>query len=272
MKKFNLLVSFILVSLFTFNSCRKGTDGDNTELNHVILNNTGEVLSNDVFKMFLYNMMAAEDSIFTPNDSMNFHYSEPCLQFSISPYDTITWPKTITLAFPESGCYCSDGNIRGGQLIITANGLLNTPGSEFSITFNNYSVNGISFSGNKKISVAAISSDIADAFNDSTNFNISSLSGSRVWNSEHYIQWILGANTISDLTDDLFIYNGNSRGESYSGTITDALQFINNCFWVGSGQIEITPTALSKRQVTYLDSCLNQADVIINNETFRVNF
>ncbi len=272
MKKFNLLVVLIWVSLLTFNSCRKGTDSDNTGLSHVILNNTGEVLSNDVFKMFLYNVISAEDSILHPNDSLNFHYTEPCLQLSISPYDTINWPKTITLAFPESGCYCADGNIRGGQLIITTNGLLNTPGSEFSITLNNYSVNGISSSGNKKISVAGISSGIADAFIDSTNFNISTLSGSHVWSSEHYIQWILGANTISDLTDDLFIYNGNSRGESYSGTITDALQFINNCFWVGSGKIEITPATLSKRQVTYLDSCLNQADVVINNKTFRVNF
>lgn len=270
--KFKFSLVFILVSLFTFNSCRKGTDSDNTGLSHVILNNTGEVLSNDVFKMFLFNVISAEDSIFHPNDSLNFHYPEPCLQISISPYDTITWPKTITIAFPESGCYCADGNIRGGQLIITAHGLLNTLASKFSITLNNYSVNGISSTGSKKISVSGMNAGMADAFIDSTNFTISTLSGSHAWSSEHYIQWILGANTISDLTDDLFIYNGNSRGASYSGTITDALQFINNCFWVGSGKIEITPTDLSKRQVTYLNSCLNQADVVINNEAFRVNF
>jgi hypothetical protein len=273
MTKFSSLGIILLSALIILNSCRKGSNVDNNDVIEVINNNTCEIVSNDLFKMFLYNTIAAEDSIYHPNDTLNFHFIEPCLQISISPYDTSTWPKTITLAFPESGCYCSDGNIRGGQIIITANGLLKSVGSMFNINLNNYSVNGISVNGTKKITVTKIALDKPVSLNDSCILQVSSVSGNGIWwHSQHSLQWVLGGATESNLSDDLFIYNGTCSTESFTGIITDALQFVNNCFWIGSGKIEISPTGLSKRQVAYLDSCLNQANVIINNETYRVNF
>jgi hypothetical protein len=272
MMKFYNTGIFVLVTLFVFASCRKGKDGDNTDLTQVIINNTGEIVSNDVFKMYLYNMITVEDSIFYPNDSLNFHYFEPCLQVSISPIDTMTWPKTITLAFPESGCYCQDGNIRGGQMAITASGLFSNPGSAFNIILSNYTVNGITVSGNKKLTVTKVSSGKPVLFKDSCEFQINSLSENKIWISGHLLQWILGYTSESNLADDLFIYSGTSQSDSFSGIISDALQFRNYCFWIGSGKIEITPTGLSKRQVTYPDSCLNQANVLLNNETYQVNF
>lgn len=273
MKRFFCLVIIILLTLLFINSCHKGNEGDGTDVSDIVINNTGEVVSNDLFKMFLYNMIAAEDSIYHPNDTLNFHFIEPCMQISISPYDTSTWPKTITLAFPESGCYCSDGNIRGGQIIITANGFLKSVSSIFNINLNNYSINGISVNGTKKTTVTKISADKPVTFNDSCNLQVTTVSGSGIWwHSQHSLQWVLGGATENNLSDDLFIYNGTCSTESFTGIITDALQFANYCFWIGSGKIEITPTGFSKRQVTYSDSCLNQADVIINNETFRVNF
>jgi hypothetical protein len=272
MRKFSSLGIILLSALIILNSCRKGSNVDNNDVIEVINNNTCEIVSNDLFKMFLYNMIATEDSIYHPNDTLNFHFIEPCLQISISPYDTSTWPKTITLAFPESGCYCSDGNIRGGQIIIAANGLLKSVGSMFNINLNNYSVNGISVNGTKKITVNKIASDKPVSLNDSCVLQVSSVSGNSIWNSQHNLQWLQGMSTENSLGDDLFIYDGTCSSELYSGIITDAMQFANYCFWIGSGKIEITPTGLSKRQVTYPDSCLNQATVIINNETYRVNF
>jgi hypothetical protein len=272
MKKFYSLGIILLLALYILNSCHKGSNSDNTDVSQVINNNTGEVVSNDVFKMFLYNLITAEDSLYHPNDTLNFHFIEPCLQLSISPYDTTNWPKTITLAFPESGCYCSDGNIRSGQLIITAYGLLEAVGSMFNINLSNYSVNGISVNGTKKITVNKIASNIPVSFNDSSVLQVASVSGNLIWSSQHNLQWLQGVSTVNNLSDDLFIYDGTCVSESYSGIITDALQFANYCFWIGRGKIEITPTGSSKQQVTYPDSCLNQADVIINNETFRVNF
>jgi hypothetical protein len=270
-KKFFYSGILVMVA-FVFNSCHKGSNGDSTDVSQIIINNTAEVISNDVFKVFLYNMIAAEDSIYHPNDSLNFHYQETCLPINISPYDTTTWPKTITLAFPESGCYCSDGYVRSGQIIITSNGRLKTIGSEFNVNLSNYSVNGISVNGTKKITIIQIGSDKPVAFNDSSVLQLTSGTGIVTWNSAHSLQWLIGVSTESNLGDDLFAYIGTCESDSYTGIITDALQFANYCLWIGSGKIEITPTASSKRQVTYPDSCLNQADVVINNETYRVNF
>jgi hypothetical protein len=272
MKLFYFKRIIILVILFIFNSCHKSGNADNTDVSHVIINDKAEILSNDVFKTFLYSMIAAEDSLYHPNDPLNFHYTEPCLQISIIPYDTITWPKTITLAYPESGCNCSDGNIRSGLIIITAAGLLKNIGLDFNINLSNYSVNGINSNGVKKLTVTKISSGKPIGFNDSCGFQIASPSGNIICNSEHSLKWVSGVSTESNLADDLFIYTGTSSSDSFTGIITNALQFANYCFWIGSGKIEITPINLPKRQVTYPDNCLNQADVIINNETYRVNF
>jgi hypothetical protein len=273
MKRFIKSGVFALSALLFLNSCHKGSNGDNTDVSDIIVNNTCEIVSNDLFKMFLYNTISAEDSLYHPNDTLNFHFIEPCLQLSISPYDTTTWPKTITLAFPESGCYCADGNIRGGQIIITAYGLLNTIGSKFEIKPENYSVNGISVMGTKELTITQIVSNKPVTFKDSCDLQVTSVLGTGIWwHSQHSLQWLLGGDTENNLSDDLFIYNGTCSTESFTGIITDALQFANYCFWIGSGKIEISPTGLSKRQITYPDSCLNQADVIINNEIFRVNF
>jgi hypothetical protein len=273
MKRFIRLGIHVLSALLFLNSCHKGSNGDNTDVSDIIINNTCEVVSNDLFKMFLYNITSAEDSIYHPNDTLNFHFIEPCLQISISPYDTISWPKTITIAFSESGCHCADGNIRSGQIIITAYGLLNTIGSKFKIKPDNYSVNGISVIGTKELTVTQIGSNKPFTFKDSCDLQVTSFSGSGIWwYSQHSLQWLLGGATENNLADDLFIYNGNCYTESYTGIITDALQFANYCFWIGRGNIEISPVGLSKRQITYSDSCLNHADVIINNETYRVNF
>jgi hypothetical protein len=270
MKKFCLII-LSFVAVFILNSCHKNSDADNADNSHVIINNTAEIISNDIFKLFLYNTMSAEDSILHPNDSLNFRYSEPCMQFAIVPYDTI-WPKTITIDFPYNNCFSPDGYQRYGQMVISAKGLLNTIGSEFIVTLNHYSVNGISVSGSKKLTVTQISSGMPTGFNDSCNFNIRSIPGIFDWSAQHQLQWILGSATKSDLTDDLFIYTGTSSSGSFTSVITNSLQFINYCLWIGSGKIEISPSGLAKRNVIYLDSCVNQADVLINNTTSRVNF
>jgi hypothetical protein len=272
MRRIYCLGFFVLAFTFLLISCHKGINGDSTDMSQIIINNNAEVVSNDVFKMFLYNMVAAEDSLYHPADTLNFHFSEPCTQVSIVPYDTTSLPKTITLTFPESGCYCTDGNTRSGQIKITSFGLLKTINSKFTINLSNYSVNGININGIKKISILQISSDKPIAFIDSSELQLSSVAGNISWNSVHSLRWVMGMSSENDLGDDLFIYNGNCSSDSYSGIITDALQFANFCYWIGSGKIEITPLGSSKHQVSYLDSCLNQADVVINNETYRVNF
>ena len=263
--------AWLVLFIFIVNSCRKDNEADNTDVIHVQLNNTGEIISNDVYKLFLYSMMSAEDSIFHPNDSLNFRFNEPCLVMQIVPYDTITWPKTITLDFPTNNCIGYDGLIRSGQLIITATGSLYSLNSVFTIALQNYSVNTISVSGIKKLSVNNITAGKPVAFTDSCFFQVGTLTTNYSWQAQHILQWILGSSTEDNLSDDLFIYSGTSASGSFNGLITDALQFGNYCFWIGSGKIEISPESLSKRQVTYPDSCLNQADVLINNQTLRID-
>ena len=178
----------------------------------------------------------------------------------------------MTLSFPTAYCNIYDGYVRSGQIIITANKLSKNIGAAFTITLNNYAVNGINVSGTKKLTVADVVSGEAVAFNDSSVFQITTSTGTFTWNAQHNIQWLLGTSTKANIADDLFLTMGSASSDLFTSVITDALQSRNYCLWIGSGQVEITPKDLSKRQVIYPDSCVNHANVIINNETIRINF
>jgi len=275
-KSINLLLNILLI-ITIFSSCKKDNPDDQSDMRHVQINNIYETVSNDIFKTFLYGILAANDSLYRPNDSTNYRLNEPCISFNLSPFDTTTWPKTLLLSFPSGGCECTDGVIRAGDLSIE----IQSPGlqseSKFLISLNNYSIESLPVSGYKKIYGT---SGVGLSFLDTTSLQVTTPFPATQWSASHNIQFALGSSTHQEPGDDLFIYNGKATclpitandDLIYNATIIEAMQFINNCYWIGSGKIEIIPYNLSGRTVTYLDSCINQATITVNNENQIINF
>jgi len=267
------------VCMFLLQSCHKDNADDLSDMRHVQISNLYETVSNDIFKTFLYSVLAINDSLYHPNDSTNFRHNDPCLTFDLTPFDTATWPKTLHIVFPSGGCLGYDGINRAGEITVEIPAASLTPNLKFTVSFNNFSVGTIPVSGYKKI---YITDNNGTLFIDSTFLQINSTSPSTEWTSFHYLQWALGKSTHQDISDDLFMYNGtasclplteNDPEEiSFNVNIIEALQFINYCYWIGSGKTEIIPTGQSIRTVTYLDSCINQALVTVNNESRDISF
>ncbi len=270
-----LLIILLIITIFT--SCKKDNPNDQSDMRHVQINNIYETISNDIFKTFLYGTLAAYDSLYRPNDSANFRLNELCISINISPFDTTTWPKTLLLSLPSSGCECMDGIMRTGDISIEIQspGLLS--GTKFLISLNNYSIESMPVSGYKKIYGT---SGNGLTFADTTSLQVATSFSATQWSAAHSIQWALGSSTHQDLGDDLFIYNGKAtclpltenNDLIYNATIIEAMQFSNYCYWIGSGKIEIMPYNLSGRTVTYLDSCINQATITVSNENQIINF
>jgi len=279
MKKpfFTLLAMCLSIGLFE--SCQKDNPDDLSDVRHVQISNLYETVSNDIFKTFLYSVLAINDSLYHPNDTTNFRFNEPCLSLNLVPFDTVTWPKTLHITFSSGGCTGYDGVSREGDITVEMPAADLTPNLKFTVSFNNFLIGTIPVSGYKNI---YLTTNSGTSFMDTTFLQINTTTPSTEWTSRHYLQWALGKSTHQDISDDLFLYNGNASCMpltendpdeiSFDVNIVEALQFINYCYWIGSGKAEIIPSGRSVRTVTYLDSCINQAIIVVNNESQYVSF
>ena len=68
-----------------------------------------------------------------------------CAVITVTPNDS-TYPKTVTINFGDS-CLGRDGKLRSGKIILHFTGPIRRPGSEVTMTFENYYVNHIHIEG-----------------------------------------------------------------------------------------------------------------------------
>lgn len=281
MKKPFFILLAMCLSIGLFESCHKDNPGDLSNMRQVQISNLFETVSNDIFKTFLYSVLAINDSLYHPNDATNFRINDSCITLSVSTNDTSTWPKTLHISFASGGCMCSDGIIREGEIGIEIPSEGFQKEAEFTVNFlcTFYIPETVTINGYKKICAASSSGLL---YTDTTYWETWPVMNSFHWSAVHTVQWATGNTTHQNISDDLFIYNGTStcrpiplaknESLSFQTNIIEALQFRNYCFWIGSGKMEIIPDGLSIRTVTYLDSCINQAIVVANNQSQYISF
>ncbi|HOY32376.1 MAG TPA: hypothetical protein PKW80_10890 [Bacteroidales bacterium] len=280
MKRTFFRILVICLCLVPCLSCNKNrTDEHQTQILQAGISNLYETVSNDVFKIFLYSVLAMNDSLFHPGDAANFRLPDPCIAFNLNSTDTTTWPKTLQIIFPAGNCQGYDGINRTGRMIIEMPAASFPLHSKFTINFDNYSVGGALISGYKKIYMTGID---GYSFTDSSFLQINTTEALTDWSAVHHLQWVLGNSSHTDIADDLFIYNGtalcstpptsSSYDLGFKINIIEALQFANYCFWIGSGKTEIIAADLPISTVTYSDSCINQATITIDNEFQNISF
>ncbi|HEX4849466.1 MAG TPA: hypothetical protein VFV08_01605 [Puia sp.] len=167
-----------------------------------------------------------------------------CATYTVSPADTTTFPKTLTVDF-GSGCTSTDGIPRKGKITFLLSGKMLMPGTTISATFTNYSVNGYQLEGTYSITnistIAAIAytTQIADGkitFPNAIYYNYA---------GNHKIKMTAGMLTPTDLTDDVYSIGGSgtfstSAGDSIVDSITTLLSKSYTCKYISSGIISFT--------------------------------
>lgn len=263
-------------------SCKKKGMEDQFDMNHVNSFIHIENCSNDIFKTFLFALQSMQDSLFHPGDSNNLRLNENCLEVSLQPFDTNTWPKTLTIHFFESFYQCNDGITKHGTLSVLVPAPLFQLNTKYIISFSNFYSSWGPVDGTKTITISIVSNNNI-SFNDTTTFYIADTPGTMQWLSSRNISWVMGVDTKNNIYDDLFIYTG--KGEytaldgdhtadmvEFNANVISALQFTNWCYWIGSGKAEVMPEKLSARTITFLDSCTNRVKVTLDNVDEYVNF
>ena len=197
-----------------------------------------------------------------------------CPTVTITPVGQ-TFPKTITIDFGTAGCSDADDNVRTGKILVSITGRHHTAGSVKTVTFENYTFNGVEVRGTKTVT------------NNGTNNNgnmywtinvqdavITSPEGvSFQWESVRTREWVEGAATPLVVRDDVYQITGQTTGinrleREFSVTIQSPLVVRLNCRSIVQGSILIQVTGRPDAILDYGDgTCDNLATITANGET-----
>jgi len=177
------------------------------------------------------------------------------------PSSPQSFPRIITITFPQSGCMGPDGRIRRGQMKTVYTSRMMVPGAESVTTFLNYSVDSVTVGGIYRIKNIVDPVQLA-IFPPQYNHKwLVKVEGGRLgypnnsvveWNSTKTVEQIEGSHTLL-IRDDVFKKTGNSSGQlvrglkttSWSSEITEPLIKKYTCRWIVKGKIRTVRRNLS---------------------------
>lgn len=188
------------------------------------------------------------------------------------PGDATSFPKTLTINF-EGGCTDGHGNTRKGKIIINLEKNLWFSDSKATITFENYSINGIKVEG----TVVVTTTSWLSAKKTFTY----TVTGGKVTHANGYTATYSGTRKIEykdngtvAVSDDVFEITGNATLTDNLGTatatITTPLQRGLLCPWIQAGEVTVTLNAHSGKINYGNGDCDKKAILTVGDKTKEI--
>lgn len=239
------IFSILTAVLLLFTSCSK----ENDAIDQASLDVADEdAISNAVYED-IFNSVDIADNILSgllaKGDAKGAAVvSDTCPAITITHLTDGIWPKVITLDY-GTGCQGFFENTRAGKIIISVTGPHKQTGSKRTVTFENYSHNGIKVEGTK------VAENLGPNTNNNPVFSHKLTGGKLIFADgktierafERQREWFAGSATRS-IWDDEFLVTGttsgkNIKGVAYTNTITAALHTTRTCRFIVSGIVKI---------------------------------
>ncbi|PKP03143.1 MAG: hypothetical protein CVU11_09255, partial [Bacteroidetes bacterium HGW-Bacteroidetes-6] len=206
MKKSFFLISLIIAfaGVVVVSSCRKD-DENNNENNYrsAIDNATAENMFDDVFRQATDGVNSAQDSV--EGTKTSEHVLSSCATLTITPFDLITFPKTVIVDFGTTNCLGSDGRYRRGSVEMSITGWYRDSGSVITVTPHNYYVNDNYIQGVKTLTNNGHNTSSNLTYTLVVNGTVTTSEGTISWSSTRYHEWIEGESTILNPWDDVYL-------------------------------------------------------------------
>jgi len=247
MKTRNLFYLFLLLTAGTFllSSCQKNKSGAINDNDLSIAED--DALTENVFDDIMNsadNAVAIVDNDLYSGNLKSAVVSDSCPNITVDHPDTTRWPKVITIDYGE-GCTGFYGQTRSGMIKITITDRYRNPGATRTVELINYVINDIHVEGTKTV--------INNGRNDNGNltFSIDLIGGVLTTPDSVTItrefsrtrEWVAGDDTWNHWDDVYFITGSatgtNFKGEAYTRTITNPLEWAASCRFIKSGTILI---------------------------------
>lgn len=250
---------------FVLNSCNKT----------VVDTNTTTVTDNSLCEEEFFRMTPMITSICATYKGdgvkrvMSAHY--PMVTVS----DTVAnpgWPRTMTIDYGTGVVDTLDGRNRSGVVTTSFSGYWHNLGTTATITYANYFVNSISYSGSVTITHATTSGYEQTVENGVCKQGSATIfySGTTLFNQVYGVGDSLAVDGVFNITGS---GSGTDRDKTtYTVNITKTLLKRNNCSYISQGIEVISPSGLATRTVDYgAGVCDNQVSVSINGNSFNIS-
>lgn len=228
---------------------------------------------NDAFKQV--HQVALYDSVLNDTGLVQL-IDTNCLDTFYTTTGLNQFPTTLVLNYGSgNGPACLDGRYRRGEIRARFTSKYTNPNALITITFDDYWVDENKVEGTMTLNGLGNGNygvTIADGRvfwkNFSNEFDV-------IYTANLTLERSEGASTLAT-DDDVFLYttgvgNGrNSKGNSFTCSITDPLKMDVNCNWMIDGGVRIKPVNLQVRNVDLgSGACDNRIIVNINNREFE---
>ncbi|NUM51211.1 MAG: hypothetical protein HUU48_08855 [Flavobacteriales bacterium] len=215
-----------------------------------------------------------------------FKMAGNCATVTLTPFDSITFPKTLTIDFGPTNCKGNDNKERRGKIIVTITGKYRETGTVITIKPDNYYINDNKVEGTKVVTNNGRNNAGNLTYSIEVDGKITTPDNKVIeWKSSRTREWIEGESTtfwtngISGITDDAYLITGtgngvNRDGRKFTVTITTPLrvQFCGYKIEITKGVLELQPEDLKKRVVDFGNGdCDNQATATIGKKTYTFN-
>lgn len=285
-KRLYFLALVLTMSLsMTYYGCKK--DKDETETTPTDNNNytsgsdnaVAGNLFNDVYKQTDDAIKAKESDLYGSKGYQSTSTTYPTI--NISPADTVTWPKTITIDFGPTNYTCTDGRDRRGVINVVVSSRYRIDGFIATVTFDDYYVEDHKIEGTHVVTNEGYNADTNLVFNVviTNGLVIKPISegGDTIhWTSDRTRVWLEGDDTPLYILDDVYEVTGtesgtNSEGNAFTVTTLTPLNVAMNCSWIREGSIKIETVNFPDITVDYGNGgCDNNAtaSVTILGQTY----
>ncbi|MDQ3049049.1 MAG: hypothetical protein M3R27_15980, partial [Bacteroidota bacterium] len=215
------------------------------------------------------------------DSSNNLRAVAGCATASITPFDSITWPKTVVIDFGTVNCTGSDGNNRRGIITAVFSGPYLDSGTVITVSLSNYYHNDYKITGTQTITNQGNNSAghlVYKVVVSGATVTNPSTGNSSSWSTTQYREFYAGYTTSFYIFDDVYLITGNASGvseagEAYTINITLPLRVNIGCPWIVSG----TFTLLLNDYPTYpinfdygTGTCDANATATLNGTTYNI--
>ncbi len=273
-----ILAMFMLVAVSVlYTGCKKDEDPEPQNSEEKNINATKDDALAD--KIFSELTDITDEAMRSQNKSykdfvLDTIFMGPCVIVTI---DTLAFPFTITIDFGPENCLCNDNKWRRGKILVEHDGPYWAVGTVITTTTDNYFVNNHQVLGTKIVTNQGLNTSGNPTWTVHVDGQIIKPDGGIIsWIADRMREWAGGHNTPFIWWDDVYMISGThnvvaANGSTLSATVTQALEFALNCYWIKSGVVEFQHSALPLIVLDYGNgTCDDDATVTINGTTYNI--
>ncbi len=264
MKSYKILfLTTALFSLFVFAACDKDEDivkdPPLTESEKAMNVMTEYVLVN---KLFSDAASEADGAAKDVDDQLagksNVHKSKNYPVVTITPFDTVTWPKTVIVNYGETNFLCPDGRYRRGVINFEITYWYHVEGTQLTVTFEDYYQDDHKLDGIKVVTNTGRNSDNNLVYTVEINDGLVITPDEKeiYYEQDSQREWIEGEDTPLNVCDDVYLIDGVQSGISsdsvtYNITVIESLNVRVCCKYIRDGILDIDIQDLPTVTVNY---------------------